>query len=59
VAVCQQKHTKLTRTGCCCCCCCRLSADGFENTWAVNVLAPFLLTSLLLLLLLLLLQAVC
>jgi len=25
-----------------------LSADGFELTWAVNVLAPFLLTSLLL-----------
>ncbi|WIA23484.1 hypothetical protein OEZ85_000229 [Tetradesmus obliquus] len=25
----------------------KLSADGFENTWAVNVLAPFLLTSLL------------
>ncbi|KAF6261875.1 short-chain dehydrogenase-like protein [Scenedesmus sp. NREL 46B-D3] len=25
----------------------RLSADGFEATWAVNVLAPFLLTSLL------------
>lgn len=25
----------------------RLSADGFELTWAVNVLAPFLLTSLL------------
>jgi NAD(P)-dependent dehydrogenase (short-subunit alcohol dehydrogenase family) len=25
-----------------------LSADGFETTWAVNVLASFLLTSLLL-----------
>jgi NAD(P)-dependent dehydrogenase (short-subunit alcohol dehydrogenase family) len=25
----------------------RLSADGYELTWAVNVLAPFLLTSLL------------
>jgi NAD(P)-dependent dehydrogenase (short-subunit alcohol dehydrogenase family) len=24
-----------------------LSADGFEMTWAVNVLAPFLLTALL------------
>lgn len=27
--------------------CTRLSADGFEMTYAVNVLAPFLLTSLL------------
>jgi hypothetical protein len=27
--------------------CCRLSYDGFENKWAVNVLAPFLLTLLL------------
>lgn len=26
----------------------RLSADGYELTWAVNVLSPFLLTSLLL-----------
>lgn len=24
-----------------------MSADGYEMTWAVNVLAPFLLTSLL------------
>jgi NAD(P)-dependent dehydrogenase (short-subunit alcohol dehydrogenase family) len=27
--------------------CPRLSKDGYEMTWAVNVLAPFLLTSLL------------